>query len=84
MKTLLRSAALLLGMGVFVTHSQAQKVVVEDNEPNTVMLVTRDKAGDEIIRVMKETQSPRFHDPGVPRFILTDRKAVLLWVSADM
>ena len=74
MKTLLRSAALLLGMGVFVTHSQAQKVVVEDNEPNTVMLVTRDKAGDEIIRVMKETQSPRFHDPGVPRFILTDRK----------
>lgn len=74
MKTLLRSAALLLGMGVFITHSQAQKVVVEDNEPNTVMLVTRDKAGDEIIRIMKETQSPRFHDPGIPRFILTDRK----------
>lgn len=74
MKTLLKSAVLLLGMGLVSAHSQAQKVVVEDDEPNTVMLVSRDKAGDEIIRIMKETQSPRFHDPKVPRFLLTDRK----------
>ena len=74
MKTLLKSAVLLLGMGMVSSYSQAQKVVVEDDEPNTVMLVTRDKAGDEIIRIMKETQSPRFHDPKAPRFLLTDRK----------
>ena len=30
MKTLLKSAVLLLGMGLLSTHSQAQKVVVED------------------------------------------------------
>lgn len=74
MKTLLKSAVLLLGMGMVTSYSQAQKVVVEDDEPNTVMLVTRDKAGDEIIRIMKETQSQRFHDPKAPRFLLTDRK----------
>ena len=49
MKTLLKSAVLLLGMGLLSTHSQAQKVVVEDKEPNSVMFVTIDKAGNEII-----------------------------------
>ena len=47
MKTLLKSAVLLLGMGLLSTHSQAQKVVVEDKEPNSVMFVTIDKAGNE-------------------------------------
>lgn len=74
MKTLLKSAVLLLGMGMISSYSQAQKVVVEDDEPNTVMLVSRDKAGDEIIRIFHETQGPRFHDPKAPRFVLTDRK----------
>ena len=56
------------------THSQAQKVVVEDKEPNSVMFVTIDKAGNEIIRIMNASQSPRFHEPKAPRFLLTDRK----------
>ena len=59
MKTLLKSAVLLLGMGLLSTHSQAQKVVVEDKEPNSVMFVTIDKAGNEIIRIMNASQSPR-------------------------
>ena len=63
MKTLLKSAVLLLGMGLLSTHSQAQKVVVEDKEPNSVMFVTIDKAGNEIIRIMNASQSPRFHEP---------------------
>ncbi|RHJ85367.1 porin [Parabacteroides sp. AM08-6] len=74
MKTWLKSAVLLLGMGMVSAHSQAQKVVVEDNEPNSVMFVSIDKAGDEVIRIMNETQSPRFHEPKAPRFLLTDRK----------
>ena len=63
MKTLLKSAVLLLGMGLLSTHSQAQKVVVEDKEPNSVMFVTIDKAGNEIIRIMNASQSPRFLHP---------------------
>lgn len=66
MKTLLKSAVLLFGMGLVSTHSQAQTVVVEDNEPNSVMFVSIDKAGNEIIRIMNETQSPRFHEPKAP------------------
>lgn len=42
--------------------------------PNSIVLVSQDKAGDEIVRIMNETQSPRFHDPKAPRFVLTDRK----------
>ncbi len=61
-------------MGLLSTHSQAQKVVVEDKEPNSVMFVTIDKAGNEIIRIMNASQNPRFHEPKAPRFLLTDRK----------
>lgn len=74
MKTFFKGAVILLGVGLMSSYAQAQKVVIEDNEPNTIMLVSRDKAGDEVVRIMKETQSPRFHDPKAPRFVLTDRK----------
>ena len=74
MKTLLKSAVLLLGMGLLSTHYQAQKVVDEDKEPNSVMFVTIDKAGNEIIRIMNASHNPRFHEPIAPRFLLTDRK----------
>lgn len=74
MKTLLKSAVLLLGMGLVSIPSHAQKVVIEDNEPNSVMFISIDKAGNEIIRIMNETQNPRFHEPKAPRFLLTDRK----------
>lgn len=74
MKTLYRGAALLLSMGFLSIHAQAQKVVIEDDEPNSIMFVSIDKAGDEVIRIMNETQSPRFHDPRAPRFLLTDQK----------
>lgn len=74
MRLFLQGAVLLLGMGFLSVPMKAQKVVIEDDEPNSVVLVTRDKAGDEIVRIMNETQSPRFHDPKAPRFLLTDRK----------
>lgn len=74
MKTLLKSAVLLLGMGLLSTQAQAQKVIIEDDEPNAVMFISTDKAGDEIVRIMHETQGKRFHDPKAPRFVLTDRK----------
>ncbi len=74
MKAFVKGAVFLLGLGIFSSHAQAQKVIIKDEEPNSIMFISRDKAGDEIIRILNETQSPRFHEPGIPRFLLTDRK----------
>ena len=54
---------------------QAQnQVTIVDEMPNGVVIVTIDKAGDEIIRIMNESQLPYFHDPQAPRFLLMDKK----------
>lgn len=75
METTFRTVALLLGMGLLPLCANAQKkVIIEDKEPNSIMFVSRDKAGDEIIRIMEETQLKRFHEPKAPRFLLTDQK----------
>ena len=74
MKAFVKGAALLLGVGLLSTHVQAQKVIIKDEEPNSILFISRDKAGDEIIRILNETQNQRFHEPGIPRFLLTDRK----------
>lgn len=75
MKTRFKLAALLLGAGLFplCVHAQ-QKTIIEDEEPNSIMFVSLNKAGDEVIRIMNDKQQLRFHDPKAPRFILTDRK----------
>ena len=53
MKTSFKMVAMLLGIGIFPVCAHAQKkVVIEDEEPNSIMFVSRDKAGDEIIRIM--------------------------------
>ena len=55
MKTSFKMVAMLLGIGFFPFCAQAQKkVVIEDEEPNSIMFVSRDKAGDEIIRIMND------------------------------
>ena len=75
MKTTFRSVALLLGVGLLPLCANAQKkVIIEDEEPNSIMFVSRDKAGDEIIRIMEDTRLKRFQEPNTPRFLLTDRQ----------
>ena len=75
MKTNIKAVALVLGIGLFPFCAQAQnKVIIEDDEPNSIMFVSRDKAGDEVIRMMEETQLKHFHEPKAPRFLLTDQK----------
>lgn len=75
MKAFFRSVALLLGMGLVPVAAHAQKkVIVEDEEPNSIMFVSLNKSGDEIIRIMNETRLPRFQEPNAPRFVLTDRQ----------
>lgn len=60
---------------VLSARLQAQETIIVDNEmPNGVVIVTLDKAGDEIIRILNETQLPYFHDPQAPRFLLMDKK----------
>lgn len=51
-----------------------KKVIIEEESPKGVVLVTIDKAGDEIIRIMNESQLTYIHEPQAPRFLLTDRK----------
>ena len=75
MKTSIKMVAMLLGIGIFPICAQAQKkVIIENKEPNSIMFVSRDKAGDEIIQIMNNRQQMRFHDPNTPRFLLTDQK----------
>jgi hypothetical protein len=63
MKTSFKMVAMLLGIGIFPLCAHAQKkVIIEDEEPNSVMFVSTNKAGDEIIRIMNETRLPRFEE----------------------
>lgn len=74
MRLFVQRTVLLLALGFLSAPVMAQKVIIEDDEPSGIVLISTDKAGDEIIRIMNETQSRRFHDPRAPRFVLTDRK----------
>ena len=74
MKAFVKGAVILLSMGLLPGHIMAQKVIIEDEVPNSVMFVATDKAGSEIVRIMKDAKNQRFHDPKAPRFVLTDRK----------
>lgn len=76
MKTRFKLVGLLLvGISLFPLCTLAQnKVIIEDDEPNSILFVSRNKAGVEVIRIMEETQLKRFHEPKAPRFLLTDQK----------
>lgn len=66
---------LLCGAGLSTLTAHAQKkVIIQDESSQSVVLVTIDKAGDEIIRIMNESQLPHIHEPQAPRFLLLDRK----------
>lgn len=66
---------MLLVAGLMPVCAFAQKgVIIEDEEPNSILFVSRDKAGDETIRIMNAGQPKRFQDPNAPRFLLMDRK----------
>ena len=58
-------------LSALAVHAQ-KKVIIEDESPKGVVLVTIDKAGDEIIRIMNESQMPYIHEPQAPRFLLAD------------
>lgn len=85
MKTILKVMFLLCGIGFIPSIAKAQeKVIIDDEAPNGIVMVTIDKAGDEIVRIMNESQFRYIHDPKAPRFLLMDKKGNLPLVSADM
>lgn len=47
-------------------------LTVDDEIPNSIVLVSVDKANDEVIQIMNLSQLPHVHDPQAPRFVLTD------------
>ena len=75
MKTILKVMFLLCGIGSIPSIAKAQeKVIIDDEAPNGIVMVTIDKAGDEIVRIMNESQFRYIHDPKAPRFLLMDKK----------
>ena len=75
MNRLFKLMAMLLGLGVIPLLTNAQnKIIIEDEEPDAVFSISRNKAGDEIIKIMHSTRPPYFREPDVPRFLLTDTK----------
>lgn len=74
MRTIWKSLAVLC-IALSAPHIGAQnRIVIDDETSNGVVIVTIDKAGDEIIRIINESQLPYFHDPQAPRFLLMDKK----------
>ena len=75
MKTTIRNLLFLCLVTCSFIHTKAQnKVIVEDEMPNGIVIVTIDKADEEIIRIINESQLPYFHDPQAPRFLLMDKQ----------
>lgn len=74
MKLFLQKAVLSLGIGLCTVNAEAQKVIIENEEPGAVVIVARDQAGDEFVKIMRNTQIPRFQEPKAPRFLLLDSK----------
>ena len=65
MKTILKAMFLLCVAGLPLSTIHAQKKeIIDDEAPNGIVIVTIDKAGDEIIRIMNETRQIR---PGYRR-----------------
>lgn len=60
--------------GATIPCMAQRNVTIDDEVPNSILLVSMNEAGDEIISVMNASQLPHVHDPQAPRFILTDRK----------
>lgn len=73
MKKKIITISVVLSCMTTITFAQ-RKITIENNVPNSIVMVSLDDADEEIIRIINETQLNHVHDPQAPRFILTDRK----------
>ena len=67
---------MLLALACLPSLLSAQDVAPTPNDTpsNPIIFVSKDKAGDEIVKVMNETRIPFFREPKTPRFLLTDTR----------
>lgn len=67
--------ALFAWCAIAYSMPSSAQAFIEEEGPGPVIFISRDKNGkEEIINIFKETQRPHFHDPGAPRFLLTDKE----------
>lgn len=75
MKNILKTMGLVVPAMLLTVYSSAQEPVINTHEkPDAVIIISTDKAGDEIVQLFERTQSRWFQDPKAPRFLLTDKK----------
>lgn len=75
MKSINKLLVLLLCFALFPVGISAQKnVIIKDNVPNSIMLISRNKAHDDVIEIMQSTRLPHFREPNAPRFLLVDQE----------
>ena len=59
---------------LYSLYSYAQEPVeVTTDEPNKLVIVSKDKAGNEVIRILDESKATKFNEHNTPRFLLTSR-----------
>ena len=72
MKTNIKSVLMLLMLCCISTYSTAQnKVEIETDNPSKVIIVSTDKAGNEVIRILNDTKSHKFNEHNTPQYLLT-------------
>ena len=64
--------ALISVAAVALPIGAQNSITVDDEIPNSIVLVSIDDANDELIQVMNASRLQHVHDPGSPRFVLTD------------
>ena len=72
----IKTALFACAMGLFSTsiYAQPEVEVDTDQDKNTIVYVSMEKAHHDLVLVFKNTASPKFNEPGMPRFLLTDKK----------
>lgn len=73
MKRIIKTLIVCAAIGI-ANPMKGQQITLDNESPNSILLVSIDQAGDEIIQVMNDTRLSHFHDPQTPRFVLTDRQ----------
>ena len=74
MKRIIKTLIVCATIGIANPLRGQQQISISNDSPNSILLVSIDQAGDEIIQVMNDTRLSHFHDPQTPRFVLTDRE----------
>ena len=75
MVNIIKTNIIAFALGFISISISAQATVeVDTDDKNTIVFVSMEKAHHDLVIVFKNTESPKFNEPGMPRFLLTDKK----------